>query len=60
LHPPGGRSDEEQLAWLAAKAGQAREVSYRYLPTLRFVPIKPWRQNDLYLVTSAWAQPIAV
>jgi biopolymer transport protein ExbB/TolQ len=30
---------EEQLAWLTARAGQAREVSYRYLLTFRFALI---------------------
>ena len=38
----GARSDqggEEQLAWLAARTEQAREISYRYLLTLRFVLI---------------------
>jgi biopolymer transport protein ExbB/TolQ len=36
----GARSDqggEEQLAWLTARADQAREASYRYLLMLRFV-----------------------
>ncbi len=38
----GARSDqggEEQLAWLTARADQARETSYRYLLTLRFALI---------------------
>lgn len=34
-----GPSGEEQLAWLTARAEQARGVSYRYLLTLRFVLI---------------------
>ncbi len=34
-----GQSGEEQLAWLTARTDQAREVSYRYLLTLRFVLI---------------------
>jgi biopolymer transport protein ExbB/TolQ len=33
------RSGEEQLAWLTAKADRARDVSYHYLLTLRFVLI---------------------
>lgn len=38
----GARSDqggEEQLAWLTARTGQARDISYRYLLTLRFALI---------------------
>ncbi len=33
------QSGEEQLAWLTARADQAREVSYRYLLMLRFALI---------------------
>ncbi len=33
------QSGAEQLAWLTARADQAREASYRYLLTLRFVLI---------------------
>lgn len=35
----GERSGEEQLAWLTAKAGQARAAPYHYLLLLRFVLI---------------------
>ena len=39
LGATSGQSGEEQLAWLTARTDQAREISYRYLLTLRFVLI---------------------
>ena len=36
---PSDQGGEEQLAWLTARADQAREVSYHYLLTLRFALI---------------------
>ncbi len=39
LGATSGRSGEEQLAWLTERADRAREVSYRYLLTLRFALI---------------------
>ncbi len=39
LGATGNQSSEEHLAWLTARAGQAHNVSYRYLLTLRFVLI---------------------
>ncbi len=34
-----GQGGEEQLAWLTARKAQARDISYRYLLTLRFALI---------------------
>ena len=34
-----GQGGEEQLAWLTARTAQARDISYRYLLTLRFALI---------------------
>ena len=36
---PSDQGGEERLAWLSARADQARDVSYHYLLTLRFALI---------------------
>jgi biopolymer transport protein ExbB/TolQ len=50
---PSDQSGAEQLAWLTARTEQARDVSYRYLLTLRFALIN---LVGFALLTVAYAQ----